>query len=245
MYSRMAEFRGRVQALALTAGLLLGAGPAAAAIVWSAPVDSTGKASDVINTGELVGTATFGETVTVNGVTFEHVGLGMPNTSTYGVLSGYGHFEPDWDPDYRKLVEATVYVVPAAQLQFDLGVLPQGQYVLQLFMPQWDVNWATAFSLNGVVSNTVQSAGFLSGYSDYPARAKPQWVSATFDADGLTDYSLLTEYRTSYQVLSAFQLRTAPPASGAVPEPATWGLMIMGFGLAGAALRRRGARVQA
>jgi hypothetical protein len=30
-----------------------------------------------------------------------------------------------------------------------------------------------------------------------------------------------------------------PPAGGGVPEPATWGLMIAGFGLAGAALRRR------
>ena len=33
--------------------------------------------------------------------------------------------------------------------------------------------------------------------------------------------------------------------SGAVPEPATWGLMIGGFGLAGAALRRRRAEVAA
>jgi hypothetical protein len=30
-----------------------------------------------------------------------------------------------------------------------------------------------------------------------------------------------------------------PGGGGAVPEPATWGLMIVGFGLAGAALRRR------
>lgn len=42
-----------------------------------------------------------------------------------------------------------------------------------------------------------------------------------------------------------FQLRVneltfaANGATGAVPEPATWGLMIMGFGLAGAALRSR------
>lgn len=31
----------------------------------------------------------------------------------------------------------------------------------------------------------------------------------------------------------------APTVAGAVPEPATWGMMILGFGLAGAALRRR------
>ena len=33
----------------------------------------------------------------------------------------------------------------------------------------------------------------------------------------------------------------AEPATGGVPEPATWALMIAGFGLAGASLRRRGA----
>jgi len=33
----------------------------------------------------------------------------------------------------------------------------------------------------------------------------------------------------------------APPPSGGVPEPASWALMIAGFGLAGAALRRRSA----
>ncbi len=31
----------------------------------------------------------------------------------------------------------------------------------------------------------------------------------------------------------------APPSSGGVPEPATWALMILGFGTAGAVLRRR------
>lgn len=31
----------------------------------------------------------------------------------------------------------------------------------------------------------------------------------------------------------------APTVAGAVPEPATWGMMILGFGVAGAALRRR------
>ena len=37
--------------------------------------------------------------------------------------------------------------------------------------------------------------------------------------------------------LDNFSLRAVPP--GGVPEPASWALMIAGFGLAGAALRRR------
>ena len=31
----------------------------------------------------------------------------------------------------------------------------------------------------------------------------------------------------------------APPSNGGVPEPASWALMIAGFGLTGAMLRRR------
>jgi hypothetical protein len=34
-------------------------------------------------------------------------------------------------------------------------------------------------------------------------------------------------------------LNVAPERSGAVPEPGTWALMILGFGGAGAVLRRR------
>lgn len=33
--------------------------------------------------------------------------------------------------------------------------------------------------------------------------------------------------------------RATDPVNGAVPEPATWGMMLVGFGAAGAALRRR------
>lgn len=33
---------------------------------------------------------------------------------------------------------------------------------------------------------------------------------------------------------------TTPPPVGAIPEPGTWALMLMGFGFVGAAMRRRG-----
>lgn len=40
-------------------------------------------------------------------------------------------------------------------------------------------------------------------------------------------------------VNATFKLLALDTGAGAVPEPATWGMMIMGFGLAGATLRRR------
>jgi hypothetical protein len=52
---------------------------------------------------------------------------------------------------------------------------------------------------------------------------KTNWYPSTFLVNGNLDYAPLT--------LSA--------APGAVPEPATWALMIAGFGLTGAAMRRR------
>lgn len=224
-------------AAGLLAAAFLCAAPASAAIVWSAPVDSTGKSTDVINTGELIDAGTFGPTTTVNGVTFNQVTLGVPNAGSYGVLSNYGQFGPEWDPEYRTLVASTGYFVHPTQVELELGVLPIGKYMMQLFLPQWDANWATAFSLNGVLSDPVQAGGRLAGGPSYPGRAMPQWIAVNFDADGVTNYKVRTEKVTYYQVLSAFQLRTVPEA-GVVPEPSTWLVMILGFGLAGAALRR-------
>lgn len=228
--------RARAHVVALATAMLLGASPAAAAITWSAPVDSTGHSSDVINTGDLLFAGTFGAETTVNGVTFGNVGFGGPNTSTYGVLSNYGQFDSGWDPEYRTLVASTSYVTPPSQLELILGVLPTGSYLMQLFMPQWDANWATVFSLNGVSSAPVQAGGGIAGGPNFPPRRMPQWVSVAFDADGVTDFRLRTEGPTNYQLLSAFQLRTAEP-NAAVPEPSTWAMMILGFGLIGAAYR--------
>jgi hypothetical protein len=239
--TRRTDVRARAMALAVVAAL--SASPAAAAIVWSAPVDSTGKSTDVINTGELLDAGTFGAATTVNGVTFNQIGLGAPNNAQFGVLSDRGQFGAGWDPEYRTLVASTAYLRRSHQLQLGFGVLPVGEYVMQLFLPQWDVNWATAFSLNGVQSAPVQAGGVAAAGTVFAARAMPQWISVQFDADGVTDYTLSTQGLTTFQLLAAYQLRTAPTAT-VVPEPSTWAVMILGFGLAGATLRR-GRRRQA
>ena len=52
----------------------------------------------------------------------------------------------------------------------------------------------------------------------------------------------------NYQLneIRLYDADTPLPGGGAVPEPATWALLIAGFGLAGSALRRRaGLRIAA
>lgn len=212
---------------------LAGATPVAAAtVIWSAPVDSSGLASDVITRGTLVDAFTFGATTTVNGVTFVNTGFGVPNTGSYGVLSNFGVFGPGWDPEYRTLVASTAYLVNPTYVELIYPSLPAGEYIAQLFMPQWDANWATAFSINGVRSAPVQAGGHLQVQNIFAPRPRPQWVTVRYASDGISDLVIRSESLTTYQLIAAMQLR-------AVPEPATWALLITGFGLSGVALRRR------
>lgn len=102
------------------------------------------------------------------------------------------------------------------------------------------------------LSFLIEATGALGGFAN-----------SGFDSGGVTalsDFSHTLEWRgvTGFQAFDADgrQIDLAPggrftllnsdgvdfwsaPGSGAVPEPATWALMIAGFGLAGAALRRR------
>lgn len=74
------------------------------------------------------------------------------------------------------------------------------------------LNTGESFQINP--TDTAQFIGFI---SDAPI------TSASFN------------YAGSY----AFDILNVSTGSGAVPEPATWAMMLMGFGLAGSALRRR------
>ncbi len=65
----------------------------------------------------------------------------------------------------------------------------------------------------------------------------------SLNEDGLLRLELLDTYNaeaTPHGFWSGtFTITSADPASGAVPEPATWAMMIAGFGVVGAHLRRR------
>jgi hypothetical protein len=69
------------------------------------------------------------------------------------------------------------------------------------------------------------------GYQSVPGRGLEEGNSVTFAINGNT---------LSYDTRSANPGDSFRVLTGAVPEPATWAMMILGFGLVGASLRRRG-----
>jgi hypothetical protein len=56
---------------------------------------------------------------------------------------------------------------------------------------------------------------------------------------GRYSFDVTTQCEVSCPAGFAIRLDTAPPIAPGVPEPASWALIITGFGLAGAATRRR------
>lgn len=57
--------------------------------------------------------------------------------------------------------------------------------------------------------------------------------------DGRFGFYNYSQANVTYAGIEDTVLPPPPPTPGAIPEPATWAMMILGFGLAGATLRRR------
>lgn len=80
-------------------------------------------------------------------------------------------------------------------------------------------------------TSIIPSAPLLGGVaSTIFYRIDEQWAS-----NGMGGYSLVSRTGTEFQQTSNVTVRVA-----AIPEPATWAMMIMGFGLTGSLIRRRG-----
>jgi len=87
------------------------------------------------------------------------------------------------------------------------------------------VSIATNFTVNG--SNVLKATGYAAAGA----------VSLSFKAD-YTCKDCWGDWFGGYAQVTKATLPT-PPASGAVPEPATWAMMIAGMGVVGASMRRR------
>ncbi len=82
--------------------------------------------------------------------------------------------------------------------------------------------------------------GFVSIDFDVPAFDYGTFSTVLSATGAATDLGFIFYHEPSFWLLDNISLVSA---DGVVPEPATWGMMIAGFGLVGSALRRRRAAI--
>jgi hypothetical protein len=209
---------------------------AAATIVWQSPA-TVSVPQDVVTAGTLhAAMAAFGAT-SVNGVNFTGYNAQPALLQAANLLRLNDYGSPDLgDLGYNTLLRGTAYVggyaLPDA---ITIAGLTQGtNYLVQIWQPFWDANWATSY-VAGNASAAVYSSGIAQ--SGAPAQARPQFVVGNFTADAATQ-SISLAGSTGIVMFGAIQVRELDMGS-AVPEPASWAMLIAGFGLTGAAMRRR------
>ena len=91
-------------------------------------------------------------------------------------------------------------------------------------------------------NNGLYGGALLASFDHNAAGAAASNVDTTFTPSGLfsvTEKYVITAAASSSERSASPTISLAGSPAGVVPEPATWALMIMGFGGAGAVMRRR------
>jgi hypothetical protein len=102
------------------------------------------------------------------------------------------------------------------------------------------VIYAVSFDFESAFEAAANTTYWFGIHADSPLSTRIFFMSAPANGSRLAQYSFAAHpneftSNVSPTIEHAFSLSAADP----VPEPSTWALSIMGFGLAGAALRRR------
>lgn len=210
----------------------------AAVVTWQDPVEVS-LVSDVLTTGALHGAMAVSGPVSVNGVSFSSYSTAdsvLRGDASLYTLSSFG--QPNLaSSSYNLLLRDTAYSVsdvsPIPGIWIG-GLTLGNNYIVQIWQSFWDVNWRTSY-VAGNSSKLVKSAGFVDYGAGTPSR--PEFVVGKFVADSATQ--LISMTGDQYIVMfSAVQVRDLTTVGG-VPEPSSWAMLIVGFGLAGAAMRFR------
>lgn len=150
----------------------------------------------------------------------------------------------------RKLLLAATAAVAiaapaAAATNYDFTLINPGVYTYTWTLPASPVpstSNAVRFNIDGVDVNGVNSS--LAFYSNFNNLSFLLYRGVTFSTfTGPTLFAGTTAAPTftlgTFALSSNHELAIAAQSVGGVPEPASWMLLIAGFGLAGTALRRR------
>ena len=113
------------------------------------------------------------------------------------------------------------------------------------------LNQLTSFDISDFLVGANSTLGiYLTGTGNYPMNyTNGSAVGGVIASDA--NLSILTGYGKDYQFSSTFQPRNfngsigyaTGAAAGAVPEPAAWGMLILGFGAIGGTMRVRSRKV--
>jgi hypothetical protein len=226
----------RIVKTAIAVSALLSMPVAAASIVWQTPT-TVSVPADVVTAGALhAAMAAFGAT-SVNGVNFTGYNAQPALLQAANLLSLNDYGSPNLgDLGYNTLLRGTAYrggseVADAITIA---GLTQGASYLVQIWQPFWDANWATSY-VAGNASAPVYAAGIAEPGA--PTAARPQFVVGNFTADAASQ-SITLAGSTGIVMFGAIQVRELAMSSP-TPEPASWAMLITGFGLTGAAMRRR------
>lgn len=150
-------------------------------------------------------------------------------------FAGYGGKTTPFGNQYYALGEPP-YVTVTTQ---GVPSLALGRYELSFWQASLP-GQAGAVDVDFRIGSTLTFASLLGGAQRFTTTAGSDWVrqSVQFDVTHLgAHYVALTSVAGARGLIDNVQLNLAPPAG--VPEPATWAMMLFGFGGLGAVLRRR------
>lgn len=223
-------------------GAMIVVQPAQAALIGGFELNGT-TANSVAN----------GVTLTNNGGTLGATGIafafnGGPTVSGIGALANYTidiGFTLEAVSGYRKLIDFS-------NRASDAGYYNLNGSLVAFPLP---IGSATVFAANTPVRLTLSrtSAGLITGYID-GVQIFSAMDAANNSQTAINGLNPLHFFRDDFQVpneaspgfvdyIRIFDTAITPgeaePQPGAVPEPATWAMMLLGFGAMGASLRRR------